>query len=198
MDLDKTLIDFNKDIASSQDDIGKAYEKGQESLSKYNELLWEGMISQQQFNIAQSIHMEEYNTLVDTMGTKTQELTGFIGELHGAMDGFSQTSAEGLVSMSELLFQSGKGWQDFGDIVKDVIKSIARDIAVMGTKEFVTNPLFNMLKSDVARACKAVTEVGAPSWAMQFKWGLRALLQRQHHQLQQPLVLLQGLILEQE
>jgi len=148
--LDKTLIDFNKDIASSQDDIGKAYQKGQEGLSKYNELLTLGKISQEQFNIAQAIYMADYNTLVADMTIKTQELTGFVKELHGAMDGFSQSSAEGLVNMSELLFQSGKGWQDFGDIVKDVIKGIARDIAVMGTKEFVTNPLFDMLKGSVA------------------------------------------------
>lgn len=150
LDLDKTLIDFNKDIASSQDDIGKAYQKGQESLSKYNDILAAGMITEEQFAIAQSIHMRESNDLIEAMSTKTQELTGFIKELHGAMDGFSQTSAEGLVDMTELLFQSGKGWQDFGDIVKDVIKGIARDIAVMGTKEFVTNPLFDMLKGSVS------------------------------------------------
>jgi len=148
--LGKTLIDFNKDIASSQDDIGKAYQKGQEGLSKYNDLLSLNKISQEDFNIAQAIYMADYNTLVDNMVVKTQELTGFVKELHGAMDGFSQSSAEGLVNMSELLFQSGKGWQDFGDIVKDVIKGIARDIAVMGTKEFVTNPLFDMLKGSVS------------------------------------------------
>jgi tape measure domain-containing protein len=150
LDLDKKLIDFNKDIAKSQDDIGKAYQQGQIALAGYNELLAKGMITSQEFTIAQAIHMESYNAEIDKMQNKTVELTGFIKELHDAMDGFSQTTAEGLVDMTELLFQSGKGWADFGDIVKGVIKSIARDIAVMGTKSFVTDPLFDYMRTGVA------------------------------------------------
>ena len=150
LDSEKLLEDFRKSGTESQDARGKAYQDMQKEMAKYNDLIAIGAISQKEFNTLQTIHMEEYNSSLANMTDKTQELTGFIKELHGAMDGFSQTSAEGLVDMTELLFQSGKGWQDFGDIVKDVIKGIARDIAVMGTKEFVTNPLFDMLKGGVS------------------------------------------------
>ena len=152
VDLANRASELKKELATSTDALAASYNSATEKTADYNKMLVAGLITEKEYVTATSLAWETYREEMAKMQPKAIELTGFMKTLHDSMDSYSQTTAEGLVDMTELLFQAGAGWEDFGDIVKNVVKSIARDIAVMGTKSFITDLMAQGLQSQMTGA----------------------------------------------
>jgi tape measure domain-containing protein len=113
-------------------------------------------LSQEEMLTAQTRYEKEY---LESMKELALNQNGFLNAMYEATESWSQQSAEALVGLGESLISEAHSIKDAWQQLLDFIRNVIRQITVMGTQEFVTKPLFDLVRGGITSAA------GAPSSA---------------------------------
>lgn len=112
--------------------------------------------SQEQMLRSQVRYKAEY---LESMKELVLNQNGFLKSMYEATESWSQQAAEALVGLGESLVSEAHSIKDAWQEMLDFIKSVIRQITVMGTQEFITKPLFDLVRGGITSAA------GVPSSA---------------------------------
>lgn len=100
-------------------------------------------------DLAADMKIDAYNKFQEKLREIREEEITAQRELYPFLDALYKATDDWSTKTSELLGAAIDDWNNFGDAVFNVLRSIVREITNMGAKTFLTDPLFGLVRQGI-------------------------------------------------